>query len=192
MCFWSSSLSRRSSMRDEGWFKNSLTIGTFLDVIIHIGHLHLVPPALNLSILDNGILINGATKQPNLMLDYPMCHVLPLSAHIIFFWGCQVEGTILSKFYIWFLLLVPSFILHTSRFTGGGGWPTGILVSAQGLGTKGFGPGLDNTYSPKLNHSPDPEANISNTKTLVHFILHLYKRHKIQMHMKCILVILSL
>ena len=164
-------------------------MGLFHPSLVYMGDLHSVHPALNLSILDNGILINGATKPPKLMLDYPMSFpFLPT----LFFLGCQVEGTILSRFYIWFLLLVPSFILHTSRFTGGGGWPTGILVSAQGLGTKGFGPGLDNTYSPKLNHSPDPEANISNTKTLVHFILHLYKRHKIQMHMKCILVILSL
>ena len=75
-------------------------MGLFHHVHIYIGDLHLVYPALNLSILDAGILI--MVQQVSLMMfslnmvDYPMSF---LSLSTWDFFGGQVEGNFLRYSY---------------------------------------------------------------------------------------------
>ena len=55
----------------------------FQHVIVYMGDLHLVLPALNLSILDAGILI--MMQQVSLMIEHDgLIHVLPLAVHLKF------------------------------------------------------------------------------------------------------------
>ena len=92
----------------------------------YMGDLHLVLPALNLSILDAGILKkeqHGSLMIFSLnMVDYPKSILSPK----IILAGRQVEGTILSKFYS--LGLVAGPLLHALKLKGGWWWwwPTGF------------------------------------------------------------------
>ena len=82
----------------------------FHHVLVYMGDLHLVHPALNLSILDAGILI--MVQQVSLMMfslnmvDFPMSF-LSLSTCFV----GQVEGTILRCSYSLIFWGDPSFIL---------------------------------------------------------------------------------
>ena len=95
----------RSSPRD------ALTIKYSLQIHVYMGDLHLVLLALNLSILDAGILI--MVQQVSLMMsyltmvDYPVSFLL-LSTWIFF--GGQVEGTILRCSYSLSFVVGP--LLH--------------------------------------------------------------------------------
>ena len=87
------------------------SVRLFHHVLVYMGDLHLVHPALNLSTLDAGILI--MMRQVSLMMfslnmvDYPMSFLL-LSSWIFF--GGQVQGTILRCSYSLSIVVGP--LLH--------------------------------------------------------------------------------
>ena len=63
-------------------------MGLFHHILVYTGDLHLVHPAINLSILDAGILIMVQHKFDNVLLEHcGLLHVLPLAANLIFFAG---------------------------------------------------------------------------------------------------------
>ena len=97
------------------------SVRLFHHVLVYMGDLHLVHPALNLSTLD------GATRK----IDYVLLehgglpHVLPLAVHLGFFCG-QVEGTILRCSYSFSFIVKPQSCLKVRGLVvvGGGGLPT--------------------------------------------------------------------
>ena len=78
-------------------------MGLFHRVLVYMGDLHLVHPALNLSVLDSGILI--MVQQVSLMMfslstvDYPMSFLCPSCCPPGIFLSGQEEGTILRCSY---------------------------------------------------------------------------------------------
>ena len=99
----------------------------FHHVLVYMGYLHLVHPALNLSTLDAGILI--MMQQVSLMMfslymvDYPMYFLL-LSSWILFWWtstGDYSKMFLLFEFYCG----TPPSCLKVRGWVvvgGGGGW----------------------------------------------------------------------
>ena len=64
-------------------------MGLFHQVLVYVGDLHLVHPALNLSTLDAGILImnSAISKFDDVLLEHGgLPHVLPLTVHLKFVW----------------------------------------------------------------------------------------------------------
>ena len=86
-------------------------MGLFHHVLVYMGDLQLVYPALNLSTLDAGILIMVQCVSLMMfslyMVDYPMFFLL-LSSWIFF--GGQVQGTILRCSYSLSIVVGP--LLH--------------------------------------------------------------------------------
>ena len=63
-------------------------MGPFHHVHVYMGDLHLVYPALNLSVPDAGILkMVHTSKCDDVLLEYGgLPHVLPLAVHLQFIW----------------------------------------------------------------------------------------------------------
>ena len=125
---------------------------------VYMGDLHLVYPALNLSILDASILI--MVQQVSLMMfslnmvDYSMSFLLPSSW--IFFWWTSTGDH--SKMFFLFEFCCGT---HPSCLKVMGWWwwwwwvgglehfsvsprPLGFGFGTKGFGAEGLGPGLDN------------------------------------------------
>ena len=69
-------------------------MGRFHHVLVYMGDLQLIHPALNLSTLDAGILIMVAiSKFDDVLLEHGgLPHVLPLTVHLKFVWLDKYRG----------------------------------------------------------------------------------------------------
>ena len=125
-------------------------MGLFHHVPVYMGDLHLVHPALNLSILNAGILI--MVQQVSLimfsltMVDFPMSFLL-LSSWNFFCWTSTGDHSKMFLLFEYCCGTPPSCL----KVMGGGleqfsvsPRPLGFGFGTKGFGAKGLGPGLDN------------------------------------------------
>ena len=62
-------------------------MGLFHHILVYMGNLQLVHPAMNFSTLDAGILIMAISKFDDVLLEHGgLPHILPLDVHLKFVW----------------------------------------------------------------------------------------------------------